>query len=160
MTKSKHLFAGLALLGLVAVPATAAEIVWKGGAQATATSGCTGWDPKGDVWLAYYFFPLSGTSNGSSSTFSFQSGNSAEAFQLGGGKFSSTFKSVTATHIYTRAGQYPSKLKIISQTPALASVTTATQTISGSLQIKGWDNWDESYSCVVTINYSLQKTTD
>jgi hypothetical protein len=140
--------------------AQAAEISWKGGARAVATTGCAGrWDPLNDSWYAYYFFPLAGTTNGSQSTFALHDGRSSEAFQVNG-LFSSTARDVTATHIYTRAGQYPATFRFTSLSPAQSAITTSTKVITGRAIINKWDNYDGLSTCSVAIEFTLLRNPE
>jgi hypothetical protein len=142
-----------------AFDATAAEIVWKGGARAVATTGCTGWNPLGQNWQAYYFFPLAGTSNGTNSTFTLIDGFSAESFQLNG-QFTSVAKPVTGTHIYTRSGQYQATFRFDSISPAQTAITASTRFVSGRAIIGKWDNWNGSSTCVVAVDFSLVRSPE
>ncbi len=126
-----------AMLCAGATGAQAVEVSWKGGITAVATTGCIHWNPLGAIWYGSYLFPIAGTNNGDVSALVLREAN-VMSFQKFGA-FSDLFQAVTVTDIYTRAGTYNAQLRIVSQTPAPAAVTSNTPLISMAIAIKGWD---------------------
>ena len=129
------------------------DVVYKGGGTFTVTSGCTGFNPINQFFLGTYFVPVAGSTNGPDSTITFHFGNGgAEGFKLTNDVFTSTFKAVTATHVYTRTGSYPAFVSISPQVPAVITTTTPRVTVIGF--VKGWDNVP---NCLVHFQLNMVK---
>jgi hypothetical protein len=143
----------LALVSFATVPAQAAptDVVFKGGAVITSTTGCTGWNPATNFFVGTYWVPVAGSTNGPDSVINFlQPGGGGEGFQLDNGVFNATFKAVHANHIYTRIGTYDAFVRVTGQSPAVILTTTTRVTVVGS--VKGWDN---TPTCIANFTMNL-----
>lgn len=148
----------LSVLGLLALTSIATanpnDVVFKGGLTVTSTSGCqNGWDPKNQFFIGTYFVPVAGSSNGSDSTITFHQLDSSEGFTLINGSFTTAYKKVQGTHVYTRAGTYDAYVLVSVQTPAVITTSTKSLTMAGSL--KGW-----SFNSSCIINFHLNAVKD
>ena len=129
------------------------DVVFWGGLVVTSTSGCTGYNPDKNYFTGTYWVPVTGSTNGPDSVLNFlQTNGGGEGFQLNNGVFSSTYKPVTATLIFTRNHTYIAQLKVTQRTPATISTTTKTVTVVGA--VKGWDGQP---GCIVNFSMSLVK---
>ena len=142
-------FIAVAMVLLAGVQgARAADVVFWGGLSVTSTAGCSNWNPDKNMFTGTYFVPIAGTANGTDSSLVFHYNSiGGEAFTLFGGRFANSYKDVEATHIYTRAGAYAAKLKLV-QTPAALTATSGSVKAVGS--IKGWDN---DADCLVNFTF-------
>ncbi|MCB1381057.1 MAG: hypothetical protein KDK89_22220 [Alphaproteobacteria bacterium] len=149
----------LVILGLAVgissnAQAAPTDVVFQGGVSITSTVNCPGWNPDKDLAWGTYWVPVAGSTNGPDSviTFHFPNGT-AEGFELGADVFTSTFKPVTAYHVYTRVGKYAALARVAQQVPATLSTTTPTVTVRGAIK-----NWDRQAGCIV--NFTLTGVRD
>ena len=154
MSRSTLFLSTALLLGAAAIAQAApTDVVFLGGLVVTSTSGCTGFNPDKNYFTGTDWVPVAGSTNGPDSVLNFLfGGGGGEGFQLNNGVFTSTYKPVNATHIFTRNGTYFAQLKVTQGTPATISTTTKTVTVVGA--VKGWD---QQAACVVNFSMSLVK---
>lgn len=144
----KKMIIAAAVLAASASLAHAADIVFWGGLSVTSTANCNNWNPDKQMFTGTYFVPIAGSQNGTDSTLIFHNnGVGGEAFTLFNDVFTGTFKDVEATHIYTRAGTYPAKVKL-TQTPTTLGLTTNAVKAVGSVR-----GWDHDTDCVVNFTF-------
>ncbi len=148
-------FAGLGiaatLLNTPVAQAASTDVVFKGGATVTSTSGCTGWNPDKQFFIGTYWVPVSGSTNGPDSVVNFLfPGGGGEGFQLNGGVLTATYKNVQATHIYTRNGNYTASMRVTSRSPATIIKSTQRVWLVGSVK-----KWDQQTNCVVNFQMNL-----
>lgn len=132
------------------------DVVFMGGLTVTSTSGCTGWNPDKRYFTGTYWVPVAGSTNGPDSVLTMLfPGGGGEGFEIRNGEFTSTYKTATAYHIFTRVGTYSAQVKITSRNPATVTTTTPAVGIKGS--IKGFDNLA---TCVVNFSANMLKQLD
>jgi hypothetical protein len=149
----KLLAATLLLSSAAMAQAAPTDVVFLGGLDVTSTSGCAGYNPDKEFFIGTYWVPVVGSTNGPHSTLNFLNrGGGGEGFFLANDVFTSVYKPVEATHIFTLNGTYFAQLKVTKQTPATISTTTKTVTVAGA--VKGWDR---QVGCVVNFTMSLVK---
>lgn len=150
MVRTSAVIAAL-LLGIA--PAKAAEVVFKGAMLITSTSGCTsGWNPVGEIKEATYWLPIAGSSNGNKSVITLREGTGAEGFATEDGVFTSSYKTVNATHVGTLTGTYTASLRMASQSPAKPVATTNLIRATGT--IKGFDF---RAGCTISFDMSVYR---
>jgi hypothetical protein len=130
------------------------DVVYQGGGTVTGTAGCPGWNPLRQFFHGTYWVPVASSTNGPDSVITFHFGNgTAEGFELRNGVFTTDFKTVLATHVYTRTGTYPASLRILSRAPV--TITTATQTVAITGTVRGWDRQPNCH-----VNFTMMLVRD
>ncbi len=152
----KLLFAAVLLATTQTANAASTDVVFRGGLNVTSTTTCPDWNPNKEFFLATYWVPVAGSTNGPDSVLTFHSGNgSAEGFELSSGTFTSTYQSVDTMHVYTRIGSYPAFVKVTSQNPATILTTTQKVTVTGAVKGFGFQS-----TCIVNFTMSLVRNLD
>ncbi len=129
--------------------AQAARIEFQGSMKITSTSGCqTSFDPTGNIYTATYWLPIAGSDNDNRSTISIFSQTGAESFSVDPGRFTTTLKAAQGNHIATLPGDYPIKIRVATQSPAIPTATTKTIRLTGTVQ--GFD-----FRPTCTINFDM-----
>lgn len=147
---SGYLLVVSVLLATIA-QAASTDVVFRGGATVTSTSGCTGWNPDKQFFVGTYWVPVSGSTNGPDSVVNFLfPGGGGEGFQLNGGVLTTAYKSVRATHIYTRNGNYTASMRVTARSPATITKTTQRVWLAGSVK-----RWDQQTNCIVNFQMNL-----
>ena len=130
--------------------AQALEISFRGGATVVGSpAACNGNPELAGFWDANYFFPMVGTTNGTTSTLVLIN-NGTRAFQITGG-ITTSFGTADAYGIFTRAGKDTNgaQIRLAIAQPA---VNTTTRFLNLRFQIKGWDNVP---TCIATFDVAL-----
>ena len=138
--------AGL-MTGTAAAPAAAAPVEFRGALCLTGVplicNTASGWK-VGDCVATRYSPPGLGT-NGVSTKLTLFESNRAQSYTLASGTLVCTvFKTVSAIVIGRGPNQFPTTMRITSQTPALLTATTPTVSIKGDIS-----KWDGEPTCTV-----------
>ncbi len=136
----KYLIAVVSLSFVLGTQAAeAAQVRWHGEASITGKSGtCPDYDPTGNFMRAR-FRPGLGGDNGTNSEFSFFFDSFAQSFGLNNHLFDATFRTVDTMQIGDGFGPVDNVVKVKFVTQAPATLTFATNYITVTGEISGYD---------------------
>jgi hypothetical protein len=156
MKKSMFRLGAILLAGFLSTQAEA-RTIFEGRMVFTAVSNCVD-STVGDRFTSLYH--ISGLNGNSSRTsLTMVRDLSAEGYQIDGvSKFTTAFKTVNAIETGTGAHAFQAAVRIISSTPATATATTNSLSITG--QIKNRKDDPNRLNCIVTFRASYTRRID